>query len=297
MSAQRHPDGRKRRHRAVALTPEVRHFSADRLEVRSSKSSNEIVITGQPIVYNRPYTVHDVFGSFQETMAPGVAREALTRGADVRFLVNHEGLALARSTSGTMTFQDGPDALSFEARLDARQHMANDLAIACERGDVTQMSCGFIVGRDSWDATEDNRTVRSFSEFLDVSAVTYPASPTTSLAVAKRMALEIPVEPRARARKLYTDLRAGKTLSQSNQDRVVKATEALHEVLGDAGVDATELFAGVGAWNAQVDAGESMRGGTDAAMLRLKLESIKRRRRTDLLREAKRVIEKSRRNA
>jgi phage head maturation protease len=128
------PSGkRKPRRRSVPLQPEVRHFKTTGLEIREKSNTNELIISGSPIVYNTPYRVVDMFGEFQERMAPGVASAALARGADVRFLVNHEGLALARSTSGTMTFTDTPTALTFEARLDARQQMANDLAIAVER--------------------------------------------------------------------------------------------------------------------------------------------------------------------
>src|ERR1700693_5915528 len=147
------PSGKRKRerHRPVALPPEIRHSRAAGLEVRSKSDTDEIVITGQPIVYRKPYSVTDVYGTFREVMMPGVATAALSRGADVRFLVNHEGLPLARSTSGTMTFRDGSDGLNFEARLDARQQMANDLAVACERGDVSQMSCAFTVAKDEWD--------------------------------------------------------------------------------------------------------------------------------------------------
>ncbi|GAC1535673.1 MAG: hypothetical protein NVS3B1_30020 [Marmoricola sp.] len=215
---------KKERRRALPLLPEVRHWTASGLEVRSASKTDEIVISGTPIVYDTPYTVTDMFGEFSERMAPGVAAETLARGADVRFLFNHDGLPLARSTSGTLSLEDSSTALTFTARLDARQQLANDLAVAIERGDVTQMSCGFCVASDEWDEGMENRTIFRFSELLDVSAVTYPASPTTSIQVARRMALEMPVESRARARRAVADLKAGKTLPA---DRV----EALRSML------------------------------------------------------------------
>jgi phage head maturation protease len=57
-------------------------------------------------------------------------------------------MALARTTSGTMQIIDTPKALTFSATVDPRQSLANDLAITISRGDVTQMSIGFMVGRD-----------------------------------------------------------------------------------------------------------------------------------------------------
>lgn len=227
---------KKQRHRAVPLLPEVRHFRAEGLEVRSNSKTDEIVITGSPIVYERDYTVTDALGQFTERMAPGVANEVLPK-ADVRFLFNHDGLPLARTTSGTMTLTDSDSELRFTAALDARQQLANDLAIAIERGDVSQMSCGFIVAQDEWSEDWEDRTIHRFADLLDVSAVTYPASPTTSIQVAHRMAMQVPVESRARLRKAVVDLRAGKVLSAANADKVLGAFGALHDVLTGAGVD------------------------------------------------------------
>jgi HK97 family phage prohead protease len=226
---------KKDRHRAVALMPEVRHWSASGLEIRSASKTDEIVITGSPIVFDTPYAVRDMFGEFQEMMAPGVARQVMEDGADVRFLFNHDGLPLARTLAGTLTLTETDGTVDFEARLDARQQLANDLAIAIERKDVTQMSCGFIVARDEWDDDEENRTIHQFADLLDVSAVTYPASPTTSIQIAQRMALEMPVESRARLRRLLVDTRAGAALSNANKERVASAIEALlgmHEAGG-----------------------------------------------------------------
>lgn len=231
---------RKERHRAVPLLPEVRHFRAEGLEVRSNAKTDEIVITGSPIVYERDYQVTDALGQFTERMAPGVATEVLPK-ADVRFLFNHDGLPLARTASGTMSLQDGDSELRFTASLDARQQLANDLAIAIQRGDVSQMSCGFIVAQDEWSEDWEDRTIHRFADLLDVSAVTYPASPTTSIEVAHRMALAAPVESRARIRKAYVDLRAGKVLSSANTDKLLNAVGTLHDVLSGAGVDLSQL--------------------------------------------------------
>ncbi len=208
----------KARLRALPIMPEVRHFKASGLEVRSKAKTNEIVISGRPIVYGASYRVVDAFGSFTETMAPGVARDVLARGADVRFLFNHDGLPMARSTAGTLTLRDTPSALMFSASLDARQQIANDLAVAIERGDVSSMSAGFIVARDEWDERQENRTIHQLASLLDISAVTYPASPTTSVQVAQRMALEVPVESRARLRLALADAAAGRTLSRHQLD-------------------------------------------------------------------------------
>ena len=114
---------------------------------------------------------------------PGVASHLLG-SADVRFLINHAGLPLARTTAGNMALHDSPAALRFTATVDRRQRDAADLVIAIERQDVTQMSVGFVVADDSWDDSFSKRTVTRFRSLEDISAVTYPASPTTSIALA-----------------------------------------------------------------------------------------------------------------
>jgi len=212
-SAKRPVVKRRGRARAVPLLPEVRHFRATELEVREDSKSDQLVISGSPIVYNADYSVTDMFGEFTERMMPGVARNVLDNQPDVRFLFNHDGLPLARTVAGTLSLQDSDEALRFTAALDSRQQLANDLAIAIERGDISQMSCGFVVARDEWDDRMEDRSIWELADLLDVSAVTYPASPTTSIAVAKRMALEVPVESRARLRRVYADLREGKPIA------------------------------------------------------------------------------------
>jgi phage head maturation protease len=51
---------------------------------------------------------------------------------------------------------------------------------------VTQMSVGFIVadGGDRWNEGWTNREIRSFASLEDVSAVVYPASRSTGIALA-----------------------------------------------------------------------------------------------------------------
>ena len=228
---------KKPRHtRGLAPAREFRLFAADGLEVRNAPDGtpNCIVITGMPIKYGVGYEVQDMFGSFQETMHRGVCRDVLgSKQADVRFLFNHEGMPLGRTTSGTLLLKEIDDGLQMAVQLDTRQNLANDLAIAIERGDVNQMSCGFVVGRDKWNSSMDERDIFSFKELFDVSAVTYPASPTTSIEIGERMWRSVPVESRARVRRAWSaarELREGKVLSSSNASLLQDAFEVLSQV-------------------------------------------------------------------
>jgi HK97 family phage prohead protease len=224
---------RKPRHRSgPAIGPEVRiNSSLVELRTPADDTSGDVVeVFGQAIVYNVDYSVRDMFGEFTERMAPGVVEDVIAT-CDCRYLFNHDGLPLARSISGTLLLEDSDTALNTIARLDLRQGLANDLVVAIERGDVSQMSCGFIVGEDEWNEDYDDRTILRLQDLLDVSSVTYPASPTTSTSLAKRYMTAMPTESRSRIRKAWTvarEMREGKVISAANAKLLTDALEALH---------------------------------------------------------------------
>src|SRR5690606_38101457 len=63
--------------------------------------------------------------------------------------------------------------------------VARDLMVSLERKDVTGSSFAFNVEDDKWEEDEDGlvvRTIIKFKRLLDVSPVTYPAYPVTSVA-------------------------------------------------------------------------------------------------------------------
>jgi len=128
---------------------------------------------------------------FKESIAPGAFRKTLSETPDVRLLINHEGLPLARSKNGTLTLTEDDRGLYFEAEL-ADTTEGRDLYTLVERGDVDQMSFAFRVIRQKWN---DDRTQRVLTEVSladgDVSVVTYPAYPTTNVEAREKLAKAI----------------------------------------------------------------------------------------------------------
>jgi HK97 family phage prohead protease len=124
---------------------------------------------------------------FKESIAPGAFRKTLTETPDVRLLINHEGLPLARSKNGTLKLNEDDRGLYFEAEL-ADTTEARDIYKLVERGDVDQMSFGFRVIRQKW---SEDRTRRVLTEVSladgDVSVVTYPAYPTTTVEAREKL--------------------------------------------------------------------------------------------------------------
>jgi HK97 family phage prohead protease len=155
---------------------EVRKLA--KLEVRATPDGGAI-LEGYATVYNYAYDLGGgpAAGGFTEIIASGAAAKSAGE-ADVRLLVNHDGIPLARTKSGTMTLQSDDIGLRVTAQLDPTNPMSASLRSAMERGDMDQMSFAFKVLRDSWDAQYDVRTIHEVKLF-DVSMVTYPASPAT----------------------------------------------------------------------------------------------------------------------
>lgn len=132
-------------------------------------------------------------GGFREQIARGAFAEAL-KGDDVRLLINHEGLPLARSASGTLKLAEDDRGLAIEAELDPEDPDVQRLMPKLKRRDLSQMSFGFRVkpGGQDWAKDEEGRTVRTLKavRLFDVSVVTFPAYPQTDVAVRELRAWE-----------------------------------------------------------------------------------------------------------
>jgi len=116
---------------------------------------------------------------WSESIHAGAADKSLAEQDDVRFLLNHEGLPLARTKSGTMTLTaDGMGLLPNCEALDLSNPRAAELRSCLARNDVDQMSFAFMVVRQEWNEDYTERLITELRLF-DVSAVTYPANEAT----------------------------------------------------------------------------------------------------------------------
>ena len=116
--------------------------------------------------------------TFTERIAPGAFGESV-RG-DVKLLYNHDPrMPLARSRSGTLALEDRADGLHYRAAL-PETTLGNDVKTLLERGDLSgEMSFGFYVTRDEWNAKRTERTVRE-ARLVEISVVVDAAYPQTS---------------------------------------------------------------------------------------------------------------------
>jgi HK97 family phage prohead protease len=155
---------------------ERRTFTVQDVEARQAEDGT-MRLRGYAAVFNDP----SVPMPFTETIAPGAFRKTLSETPDVRLLINHEGLPLARTKNGTLTLTEDDRGLYMDATI-ADTSEGRDLYTLVERGDVDQMSFAFRVIRQKYN---DDRSQRTLTEVSladgDVSVVTYPAYPTTSV--------------------------------------------------------------------------------------------------------------------
>ena len=173
---------------------------------------------------------------FKEKIAPGAFRKTLSETPDVRLLVNHEGLPLARTKNGTLRLEEDDRGLRFDADLADTQE-GRDIYTLVERGDVDQMSFAFRVIRQKWN---DDRSVRVLTEVSlsdgDVSVVTYPAYPTTSVQAREQLRAAIEAVEEGREvtgdslialKSIFSDLSEG-------HEYIMRAVEVMAQMVGES---------------------------------------------------------------
>ncbi|MFI2650197.1 HK97 family phage prohead protease [Micromonospora fulviviridis] len=156
----------------------VRQFTIDTVELRAA-GDDKTTLDGYASITGEPYEVKDWLGTYMETIERGAFKKTLAEKDDVRLLLNHDGLPLARTSSGTMTLAEDSKGLHTVAELDRRSSLTNDVAVAMERGDLTEMSFAFSVTRQEWNGDYTERWIKEV-KLYDVSVVTFPANPATS---------------------------------------------------------------------------------------------------------------------
>ena len=156
---------------------ESRYFEL-RAETEVNSDNNELVFSGYASVFNSPYSVADSRGVYNEIVNRGAFTKTLNEKDDVKFLINHDGIPLARTKSGTLELREDDKGLFVKAKLDESNPRVAEIASALKRGDLSEMSFGFHAIKDEFDENSEVRTLQEL-RLLDVSVVTWPANPAT----------------------------------------------------------------------------------------------------------------------
>lgn len=153
-------------------------------ELRVARADGEpIRVRGYAAVFGQ---LSEDLGGFREQIQAGAFADRLSD--DVRALVNHDpNQVLGRTVAKTLALSEDTRGLAVDITLPDTQ-VARDLAVSMERGDVSQMSFAFTVGRDDQAWQRDGagpwvRTIKRVARLYDVSVVTYPAYAQTEAAL------------------------------------------------------------------------------------------------------------------
>lgn len=207
----------------VVTEREERRFRHEALEYRESEEIAQI--SGYAAVFNQETVIGGMFG-FREQIDPHAFDDAI-KVDDVRALFNHNpDILLGRTESGTLTLSVDKRGLKYTIDL-PNTAAARDVRELIRRGDVTGSSFGFTVDEDEWDESEMKkgklplRTLTKVSLF-DVSPVTYPAYPQTS------------VSARSKAQAITETVEQAKEASEAAKPAAVKEREAMRARLDAA---------------------------------------------------------------
>lgn len=137
----------------------------------------------------------DIGGLFREVIERGAFSEAIDRD-DVVFLINHVGLPLARTRSGTLQLSEDDHGLKIATTLDPDDPDVKSIAGKMKRGDLDKMSFAFFPDVQEWDDSGDTplRTIKQASLY-DVSVVTTPAYDGTEVALRSLEAARLETAP------------------------------------------------------------------------------------------------------
>lgn len=154
---------------------EIRHGVP--VEIREAEGG-EILVSGYAAVFGEETNIG---GFFTEVIERGAFKKAIKRD-DVVFLINHQGLPLARTRSGTLKLKEDDRGLYMEAMLDQSDPDVRSIVPKMKRGDLDKMSFAFIALRQSWDESKKipQRMIQE-AQLFDVSIVTTPAYDGTEI--------------------------------------------------------------------------------------------------------------------
>ena len=159
-----------RQYLSGTVEKQLRKAEARGVQYRTAEmraAEDEMIVEGYAAVFN---SITDL-GPFKERIAPGAFSDVLDN--DVRLLINHDGVPLARTSNNTLKLEEDEDGLHYRAMLSDTQ-AGRDLYTMIKRGDISQSSFAFTVAEESVD--EDGvRVIDKVGSLIDVSPVTYPA--------------------------------------------------------------------------------------------------------------------------
>ena len=164
---------------------EFRTYDITELNVVTRDEDSDKIV-GHAAVFNQ---IGDG-GWFREQVAPGAFRDSI-KNDDIRALINHDrNMLLGRNTAGTLELSEDDKGLLVSIIPPDTQY-ARDLKVSIGRGDMSGMSIGFEIQKESREEGEDGEldlfTIER-AKLWEVSPVTFPFYEQTDVSLRDREA-------------------------------------------------------------------------------------------------------------
>lgn len=180
---------------------EYRNFSSfGVVETRAEESGEKsLIVEG----YASTFETYDLFDFGDEVYRERIERDAFNESdmTDVVFLRDHTGAVLARTKNNLVSLSIDDGGLFTRTDLsktEAARAMYEDI----KTGNYTQMSFAFISDpeAETWTGEEQDgkyiytRSIGKIKKLFDISAVAFPANPTTEIGVSARSLFDGEIE-------------------------------------------------------------------------------------------------------
>lgn len=181
------------------------------VEKRAEGDDERMIVSGFATTYNKPYLLYsdDDLEVWEQVDARAFDDCDMS---DVIMQYNHEGRVFARTKNNTLELDSQSEGLFVRADLGGTD-IGRGLYQEIRGGYTDKMSFGFTVDRQRREITNERegktkmlRTIEAIGKLFDVSAVSIPANPNTSIVSARFLdgAIEEVRAERLRAAELET---------------------------------------------------------------------------------------------
>ena len=178
-----------------------REYRSMTVEIRQPEEGQEErkVVEGYASTFNDPYILYeDKWVTYREQISPNAFDDCDM--SDVIMQYDHRGRVFARNKNGTLSV--GPDEIGLHMEADlGGTELGRQLYEEIRGGYTDKMSFGFTVSKDEELRTEDDdghvdilRTITGIEKLYDVSAVSIPANPSTSIGAELRSRIDGVIE-------------------------------------------------------------------------------------------------------
>ena len=198
---------------------EYRSFDLITRAKEEKSEEDSYIVEGYASTFEEYELWEDEYVIFRERIEPTAFDEADM--SDVVFLLDHTGRVYARTKNDTVKLETDEKGLFTRTDL-SKTSASREVYEDIEAGNYSQMSFAFTVAADRFEEkraegekTIYTRIIDRINKVYDISAVGFPANPTTNIGVATRAAFDGAIE------KLTTERLEAEKRSKEGRDRKI----------------------------------------------------------------------------